>query len=214
VDEKVHGENMTLRDECPLLAAAAEHTDRIREERTAFFLKETGRLQGLENFLTFMATTRAWLQSHDDLKTITILLGWIEADFYTAIDATLRGFHSVAFDAMRDEMEIEILLSEFAANPSQIERWLTCSHDERKNLFGHGGLRKRKAARLGIEVEDLPDRNDYLGHSLFLHVNPVQNPFGGRGIAKVAVEHGADACFWDIYLHARNLIRTLTEIGN
>jgi len=38
-----------------------------------------------------------------------------------------------------------------------------------------------------------------------LHVNPISNPFGGRGIFPKAIDVSADVCFYEIYSHAHRL---------
>ena len=54
-----------------------------------------------------------------------------EADFQTAIEATLSGYQGVAADAMRDVMEIECLLLDFAVNGGGADEWLNADESLR-----------------------------------------------------------------------------------
>jgi hypothetical protein len=58
----------------------------------------------------------------------------------------------------------------------------------------------------------MPDTVDYRGHSAVLHVKLVRSPFGNRGLSWEAIDVGADACFWDIYQHARNLFKVIRDL--
>ncbi len=211
-DQNYQGTLDKLAAKCPVLARPLTHADKIRAERLSWFLNNTNRLEGLEEFSQFLDAATNWFREFPELKAIAFLLARAGADFVTAIEATISGFHAVALDSMRDVMEIELLLAEFAHDPPQMEKWLTDSQRVRRNTFSHGELRKRKAARLGIESSELSDAVDYRGHSTILHVNPIVHPFGSRGLSPEAIDVGADACFWDIYQHARNLFKVILEL--
>ncbi len=58
------------------------------------------------------------------LSRLAFLVTRSAADFETATEATLSGYLSVAVDAMRDVMEIENLLLDFAVSPAHIDEWL------------------------------------------------------------------------------------------
>src|SRR2546426_3620762 len=106
-------------DECPIIGNTLAHADRVRGERIEFFWQNTGRLHGLEEFSAFLVAATKWFQSFPDLKPITFLLVRASADFATGIEATISGFHAVAWESMRDVMEIALLLGEFAVDPKQ-----------------------------------------------------------------------------------------------
>lgn len=203
-----------LRKNCPTLFIPLEHAEAVRVKRLNFFLDNTDRFQGLDQFVDFLQVSARWFAGIDDLKVVALLLSRAGADFATATEALLSGYHAVAFDSMRDAMEIELLLDDIVAEPNRMQEWLQSNERDRRNKFSPGALRERKANRLGICVKDLPGSVDYKAHSLLLHVNPVNNPFGNRGLAKEPIDVGADACFWDTYQHARNIvivIRSLCE---
>jgi hypothetical protein len=140
------------------------------------------------------------------LQPIAFLIDRAQADFVTALEATLSGFHTVAHDAMRDVMEIEFLLRDFFFEPDHIHEWITASQKLRNDNFRPSVLRQRHAARLGMKPEDLTEAVDYRGHSMFLHVSPYQYPFGGPGITDHDIAFSADSGFWEIFEHGRRLV--------
>jgi hypothetical protein len=194
---------------CPVIGKPLSHARQLQDERLSFFLQETGRLQGLDCFSAFLQAVIAWSHRFEDLRAFTFLLQRAGADFVTAIHAVTTGFHAIAWESMRDVMEVELLIEEFLDSQSQLKVWAEADQSMRRTQFSHGALRKRKAARLGVKPSELPDAVDFAGHSMVLHVNPIANPFGGRGVAKEAVDVGADACFWDIYQHSFRIFRLL-----
>jgi hypothetical protein len=211
-DEDYQSALRRLVAECPTLGRPLAHANKIRTERLQFFLDNTGRLEGLDTFSAFLDAATKWFREFPELNPITFLLARAGADFVTAVEATISGFHAVAWESMRDVMEIELLLAEFTDDPAQMEKWRTASKRVRRNVFSHGELRKRKAMRLGLSLSELPDTVDYGGHSTVLHVNPVRNPFGNRGLSRSGMDVGSDACFWDIYQHAQNLFKVILDL--
>ncbi len=59
------------------------------------------------------------------------------------LEMLLSGLLASAIDAMRDVMEIELLLLDFTATPANGERWSTAGNDERWNRFRPGAIRRR-----------------------------------------------------------------------
>lgn len=100
---------------------------------------------------------------------------------------------------MRDVMEIEFLLREFYFEPAHIADWLQCSDKERNDRFRPAVLRQRHAARVGKRLQDMGEGADYRGHSMFLHVSPHANPFGGPGLVADRSPFSADSCFWELF---------------
>ena len=119
--------------------------------------------------LGYLNDLRRTYSDDDQLAGIAWLLDRTKADFITALDAALAGLNGVAFDAMRDVMEIEYLLRDFRYDPSAIARWLS---DKHRRDFMPVKLRERHARKLGVAVKDLPDSQDYKIHSEGLHVSP------------------------------------------
>ncbi|KIZ17579.1 hypothetical protein [Streptomyces natalensis] len=60
-----------------------------------------------------------------ELSKLAFIVERTHADFMTALEATLSGYFSVASDAMRDVLEIQYLLMDFAINPGHADDWLT-----------------------------------------------------------------------------------------
>ena len=162
--------------------------------------------------MNFLVAAIRWFHHFPDLQSITWLLSRVRADFATALEASLSGYHAVCWETMRDVMEIQLLLEEFALDERIKERWERSDQRDRQRLFSHRELRKRKAEREGVDLKDLSDTHDYRGHSAVLHVNPLPNPFGGRGVTTEAIHVGADACFWDMYMHANHVCITILAL--
>lgn len=102
-------------------------------------------------------------------------------------------------------MEIEFLLRDFYYQLVNIFDWLTCSAKERNDRFRPAILRQRHAQRIGRQPQDLGEALDYRAHSELLHVSPYESPFGVRGLGRAEIVFG-DACFCEIFEHARRLL--------
>src|SRR6185437_6587802 len=130
-----------LRKTHPLLCGSIEQAHRNREVRLSRYYSGR-RMKGLEELAKHLRELHeAYIKSRR-LRPIAFLLVRANGDFETALEATLSGFYSTAFDAMRDVMEIEFLLREFYFEPENIQEWLTCSEKERFNLFRPAVLRQ------------------------------------------------------------------------
>jgi hypothetical protein len=163
-------------------------------------------LTGLEELLTHLAEVEQALAIRADLRPIASLAARARADFVTALDALLSGFHAVAVDAMRDVMEIEFLLREFRHAPDKIKVWAQADFKQLNDQFRPAVLRQLHANGVGAKPQDLSEAADYKAHSSFLHVTPYQGIFGGPGIVADNVPFATDGCFWEIYEHARRLL--------
>lgn len=198
----------TLRDLSKTRPKTAWHLSQAqsnREERLSRYF-ESVRLRGYEELIQHLEELEPVFQNSRKLRPISFLIGRARGDFQTALEAALSGFHSVAFDAMRDVMEIEFLLREFYFEPGHIGQWISCSNQERNNKFRPAVLRQRHAHRLGKSPQDLEEATDYRGHSTFLHVSPYQNPFGSPGLSESSTGFAVDSCFWEIFEHGRRLL--------
>src|SRR5437870_4399310 len=94
-----------LSERCPTVSSALRAAEDNRARRLASYLQGV-RLAGLEELLTHLAAMERQFAAHTDLRPIASLTARARADFVTALDALLSGFHAVAIDAMRDVMEI------------------------------------------------------------------------------------------------------------
>ena len=176
-----------------------------REQRLSNLLGGV-RLKGYEELIGHLEDLERVFEKSRRLRSISFLVGRARGDFHTALEAALSGFHAVAFDAMRDVMEIEFLFREFYYEPNHIEEWVSCSGKERHDKFQPALPRQRHARRVGKQPQDLAEASDYRGHSMFLHVSPDLNPFGGPGLGDQTEPFADDSCFWEIFEHGRRVL--------
>ena len=169
------------------------------------------RLRGYEELLSHLPEVEAVYRRNKRLRSIAFLIRRAHDDFVTALEATLSGFHSVAYDAMRDVMEIEFLLRDFYHQPGSIERWLAATPKQRNDSFRPAVLRQRHAQRIGKLPQEMPEARDYRGHSSVLHVTPDTGPFSPRGLASDD-PFLADSCFWEIFEHGRRLLFAIHRV--
>jgi hypothetical protein len=73
---------------------------------------------------------------------------------------------------MRDIVETELLIRDFASDPSLITVWRNSSEDERRRLFTPVRMRERQAKILGVPRTEVPGAGGYRAHSQLLHVGP------------------------------------------
>ena len=196
----------------PRLAAMLRQAEQQRA-RTAVTLLSGARFKGLDELLRHLDELVRAFESDPELSRLSFLIARSRADFETAVEATVSGYLAVASDAMRDVMEIENLLLDFATLPDHIDEWLAADQKTLRRKFGPAEVRARLHAagvgRYATTAESL----DYRAHSVALHVTPHQHPVAAKGCSS---EQGwsADAGFWEIFEHARCLrigIRSLTS---
>lgn len=195
----------------PKAAAQLSAAQSNREQRLSRLLPGA-RLKGYEQLVNHLEALEPVFEKSRKLRPIAFLVGRARGDFHTALEATLSGFHSVAHDAMRDVMEIEFLLRDFCHEPQHIEHWVSCTDKERNDKFRPALLRQRHARRLGKEPQNLAEAADYRGHSMFLHVSPHRNPFGGPGLRDPQVPFADDSGFWEIFEHGRRVLFALHQL--
>jgi len=66
-------------------------------------------LKGLEQLLHHLDDVRHAFSESKDLAKIAFLISRAKADFVTAIEATLSGYLSIAFDSMRDVLPVVVV---------------------------------------------------------------------------------------------------------
>ncbi|CPS14562.1 Uncharacterised protein [Mycobacteroides abscessus subsp. abscessus] len=164
----------TLSKSRPLLAQALVLAERRRTERLAAYL-DGARLRGLEQLFAYLEAAVAAYAEIPSLSGIGFLIERVHADYKTALEATLSGYQGVAADAMRDVMEIECLLMDFAANRGNSDEWLHSDEKLRKRKYVPVRVRER-LQECGVEPFSNDDFEpiDYKAHSESLHVNPGQ----------------------------------------
>lgn len=172
------------------------------------------RLRGLDELLRHLETVaEAFEGGGDPLDRIAFLVRRALSDFEVALEATLSALVSVAHEAMRDVMEIELLLLDFASELDRIEQWLTLPAKERRQTFQPAVLRKRlKTAGIGRYAGAGKRDPDYAAHSEALHVSPRKLVFA-KGVQPE--DDGGflrDSGFWEIFEHARRLLFAIDQL--
>src|SRR6266498_3914098 len=112
-----------LAAERPRLAAALQRAQQQRAHQAASLL-HGARFKGLDELLRRLDELARGFEADPMLSRLAFLVTRSAADVETATEATLSGYLSVAVDAMRDVMEIENLLLDFAVSPAHIDEWL------------------------------------------------------------------------------------------
>jgi hypothetical protein len=139
----------------------------------------------------------------DDDRVSDLLVKRVIADVETCVDALCGGFLAVALDAMRDVMEIELLLLDFSRTPDNRQRWLQATPTERWDRFRPRAIRRRLSSWGLVPKNDA----DYRGHSLALHPAPPIAPLMSRGQEALSREpFGVDSGYWELFEHARRIL--------
>lgn len=182
-DEGHYGELLeSVSDLYPRLAVALRSADEQRVERLRSYLDDVVRLKGLEQLFEYLDVASKAYLADPTLAPLTFMINRTVADFETAIEASLSGYMGVAFDAMRDVMEIEALLLDFAVDQARIEEWLHADRKTRMKLYGPNKVRERlKDAGVAPFANDDFEPIDYRGHSEALHVTPPTLSLSPRG---------------------------------
>jgi hypothetical protein len=192
------------------LAAALLQSERHRARHTAALLAGA-RFKGLEELLRHLDDLARAFEADSGLSRLSFLVARSTADFETAVEATLSGYLAVASDAMRDVMEIENLLLDFAVQPGHIDDWLTADQKTLRNKFSPAAVRKRLHTAGEEPYATTAESLDYQAHSEALHVGPHQHPVAAKGFSMDRGWDG-DAGFWEIFEHARRLHRAIRRI--
>lgn len=171
------------------------------------------RFAGIDELL---ARTQAVMKAFEEapgFSGIAFMIKRARDDFATALEAALSGYFAVASDSMRDVMEIQHLLMDFAIHPEHTDEWLTTDEKTRWKRFSPAEVRRRlQAAGIG-NFGDKAVSMDYKGHSMALHVSPVRLINSGNGMVRED-SFLNEAGFWEIFDHARAFwgsLRLLTE---
>jgi hypothetical protein len=202
-----------LQAKYPRLAARLVEAEQQRRSRLVTLL-DGARFRGLDELLRHLDGVARAFHADTSLGELAVLITRACADFETALEATLSGYFSVAADAMRDVMEIEMLLLDFSLAPARISRWLQAPPQERRREFAPGELRSRLRAG-GIEPYASRTADpDYRAHSEALHVSPYTHPIFRKGMS--SEREGdfltQDGGFWEQYEHARRLLLAIERL--
>jgi hypothetical protein len=206
-EDAIAGPFDTLQRRAPRVAAIVAARRSVRERQIGAYAAGA-RVVGLDQLLGYLEAAEQAFSGGPALMAGTAdLIARGRSDFVIALDATLGGLMSVASDAMRDVLEIEMLLLDFALDPDRLDLWLS---DTRRKEFKPVVVRERLKDAGVQEVTSSVFGADYAAHSSALHVNPTPLPFAG----KAAVEDGfeLDAGFWEMLEHGRRLLTAIEAV--
>ncbi len=176
-------------------------------------LLDGARLRGADELLRHLDTVAEAFEGEPALREIASLIRRAAAEIETGIEATLSGYLAVVTDAMRDVLEIEMLLLDFALEPARIQRWLAADSRTRWREFKPAELRTRlRNAGVG-RYANLTSDPDYQGHSEALHVSPHEHPLFRKGIQAEGGDFLVpDGGFWELFEHARRLLFAIDSL--
>jgi hypothetical protein len=195
----------------PRLAAKLAAAEKMRAARTALMMDGV-RFHGLDELLGRLdRAAEAW-EKDAELRAVAFLVRRATADFETAIEAGISGYPSVASDAMRDVMEIELLFLDFTLDGSKIDRWL---HDRSVRRREFKPVQVRERTKLLHEIASASGvSDDYAAHSESLHVAPSRGfPFEEKGHVAADDILTLDFSFIEIFEHARRFGNALVLLA-
>lgn len=170
-------------------------------------LEGTERFRGIDGLLVWLDSLTSALRADDKLERIAFLGERAVADFEAALEATLIGYGGVAFDAMRDVLEIDFQLRDFAVDPQLIAVWLDADDTTLRGHFQPVHVRKRLQMAGAVTLGNNAMSWDYKAHSQLLHLRPNNEPLNflpGRGRCQNTVFE-RDLGLWEIIQHGRSL---------
>jgi len=153
-------------------------------------------LPGISSGLEYLRCQAAAFRRSADIEPVAFLVDRTADDVEIAVEAMLGGRKSVVVNTTRDQMEIEMLLLDFANNLSQVGDYISSDARRRRDRYSAPSVRRRaqKALYPGRAL-DLPDAQEYAHHCLVLHPTPemigrerLEFPGDARDVAHDAVE--------------------------
>ncbi len=196
---------------CSKVGAVLERAQRNR--RALLSQYATGqRLRGLNEILCFLAAAEAAYGNAGPLQEVRFLVTRGTANLEVALEALLAVEPTIVCDAMRDLMEMELLLDDFLHDPAAIRDWLTLDKKTRRKRFDPVKLRERFAARVGQDPKALGLSSCYALHSELLHVTPLISPFG-RGVVPYEHPFDVEILFAEVFEHARRTVYAIYRLA-
>ncbi len=187
----------------PRLATCLQQAEGQRAKQAGGYATGS-RFRGLEELLGYLNELLKAFANERTLLPLAVLVERSRSDLHTAIEATLSGYVAVAADAMRDVMEIENLLLDFAVDQNNIGEWLRADPRTLRRKYSAAAVRDRLHAAREGRYASTAESTDYRAHSAALHVTPHRDPVALRGFSSEAGWAG-DAGFWEIFEHMRRL---------
>lgn len=198
----------------PTVSRALIAAQERRAERLAMLL-DGARLRGLEQLNEYLHAAEHAYRHVPAIANLAFLVARVRADFETALEATISGYQGVASDSMRDVMEIETLLLDFAVHPDNADEWLQNDPAVRRQKYHPVKVRTR-LQEAGIEpfANDDYEPVDYQAHSEALHVSPVPT-VTGRGReppADAALPFLSDLGFIEMFEHGNRILIAIERL--
>jgi hypothetical protein len=210
---RYHAALKAASDTYPLVTEGLMRADRHRLRRWQQFIDPID-LEAIDSLLKYLASVSRSLNQTEKNHNLAFLPNHIADDVRISLEGLMSGHLQTVSDAMRDSIETELLIRDFALETSHIDKWLSTEEDQRWKFFAPACLRKRQAAALGINQRGLPITADYSAHSGLLHV-------GESKLFPRTVESGAIAghratlildSLADIMYHGSNSIQALDSL--
>jgi hypothetical protein len=151
-----------LESDKPKTASLLRRAESRRETKLQQYLNGV-RLLGFEELIEHLDTVHSVYENHSQLSKVALLISRSKSEFITALEATLSGFHTVAHDAMRAVMEVELLLRDFSLDIRRLDEWATADPKQLNDKFRPSVLRQRFSNHVRAPVNDLTEAQDYKG---------------------------------------------------
>lgn len=155
----------------PLVIDSLRRSDRHRLRCWQQFIDPTD-LQAIELLLDFLISASNLLKKNEGTSALIFIPERIADDVRVSLDGLLSGYLQIPSDAMRDIMETEFLIRDFALDPEQINVWRNADENVLRRKFRPVHLRQRQASALGVPITEVHGATDYGTHSRLLHVGP------------------------------------------
>lgn len=198
----------------PHATEALMRADRHRPRRWQQFVDSVD-LRAIDLLLGFLISVSQSLDA-SELHDLAFLPERIADDVRISLEGLLSGYLQVASDAMRDIIETELLIRDFASDPDRISTWRKAGEEGRRRYFWPARMRERQAKVLGVPPAEVPGAADYAAHSQLLHVRPPllfpRSP-GPDTLAGLRVIYILDALA-DIMRHGASAVEALSLLLN
>jgi len=209
--ETLRAPNREAREEPSPLTALFARAERTRAEIERLYRSTGIRARGFDDLLRYLSALCDVAAQEPPLLRIGFFARRALADVEAALVAAYHGMLSVTADAMRDMMEMQLLLRHFVHEPDALERWWTAPKSQRKREFQPAHLRKLNVARSG-GVASLDEERDYALHSGMLHLTP--EPGLRRGVSPDPdMMFEIDLLFAEILWHSVGVVRRYYDLA-
>jgi hypothetical protein len=191
--------------------ATSLHAAEARRATQLSELLNGAHLKGANELLTKLDALAEAFEEDPALARLAFLVRRGVADFEVALEATISGYVAVAFDAMRDILDLENLLRDFANHPANVNEWLAADEQTLRKKFTPARVRERLYSAEGVDLARTPESVDYRGHSMALHVRPRHALIPEKGL-RPGSGWDVDIGYWEMFEHARRLLLAIERV--